>query len=266
MMTRSLDIRKHIPTVMPLGLMAIAFLYLPLVTVLVFSFNKSDDATVWGGFSTKWYSSILQNSDLIRSAKFSLTLAAPAALLSATLAAGLAIGLGISHSRGLATLQMLVSAPLVLPEIVTAVGTLSFFSAVKIPLNFTSLLAAHIVLCVPFAFLPIRSRLRDIDLSIFEAAEDLGASSWRVLLKVTIPLLTPAVLSGMLLSFIISMDDFLTSLFLSGPNTTTMPLYIFGLLKLGASPEVNVISALLLVIPTVGLLLSLLVGKRKRGN
>jgi len=264
-MKGTLEIRRQIPTVGALGIGSLGFLYLPLITVLVFSFNKSEDATVWGGFSTHWYSTVVHNSDLLRAAKFSLSLALPTSLLAATLATGLAIGLGIGGNRRMAILQVLVNAPLILPEIVTAVGTLTFFSAVKIPLNFTSLLAAHVVLCVPFAFLPIRSRLRDIDLSIFEAAQDLGADSWRVLRKVTVPLLLPAILAATLLSFIISMDDFLTSMFLSGPNTTTLPLYIFGLLKLGASPEVNVISALLLVIPTFGLILSLM-WRKKRGK
>lgn len=262
-MRRTLEIRRQIPVATPVGYAALIFLYLPLMTVLLFSFNRSDDAMVWGGFSTKWYSTVTHNSDLIRAAKFSLSLAIPSALIAALLASGLAIGLGVAQSRKMVALQMLVNAPLVLPEIVTAVGTLAFFSFVHIPLNYVSLLAAHVTLCVPFAFLPIRSRLRDIDLSIFEAAEDLGASATRVMRKITLPLLLPAILSATLLAFIISMDDFLTSLFLSGPSTTTLPLYIFGLLKLGVSPEVNVISALLLVIPTVGLLMSLMrLGKK----
>lgn len=264
-MKRNVDVRRQIPSVASIGIFAIAFLYLPLMTVLIFSFNRSEDATVWGGFSTKWYSTVLHNSDLIRAAKFSLSLAVPSAVLASFFAAGLAIGIGVMQSRRTIFLQMLVNAPLILPEIVTAVGTLAFFSAVKIPLNFTSLLAAHVALCIPFAFLPIRSRLRDLNPSIFEAAEDLGATSNRVMFKITAPLIIPAVLSAMLLTFIISMDDFLTSMFLSGPSTTTLPLYIFGLLKLGVSPEVNVISALLLVIPTVGLLLSV-VWIRKRGK
>ncbi len=264
-MRSTVEVRRQIPSVASIGILAIAFLYVPLMTVLVFSFNRSEDATVWGGFSTKWYSTVLHNSDLIRAAKFSLSLAVPSALLASLFAAGLAIGIGVVHSRRIVLLQMLVNAPLILPEIVTAVGTLALFSAVKIPLNFASLLAAHVALCIPFAFLPIRSRLRDLDPAIFEAAEDLGASSRRVMLRITAPLIIPAVFSAMLLTFIISMDDFLTSMFLSGPSTTTLPLYIFGLLKLGVSPEVNVISALLLVIPTVGLLLSV-VWIRKRGK
>jgi spermidine/putrescine transport system permease protein len=112
-------------------------------------------------------------------------------------------------------------------------------------------------MCVPFAFLPIRSRLRDLDKSIFEAARDLGANSVRLMHRITLPLLIPALISSGILSFIISMDDFLTSLFVSGPETTTLPIYIFGLLKLGATPEVNVIAALLLIIPIIGLLLGI---------
>jgi spermidine/putrescine transport system permease protein len=164
-------------------------------------------------------------------------------------------------------LRALVNAPLVLPEIVTSVGTLALFSLVGVPLHYSSLLFAHVVMCVPFAFLPIRSRLRDFDQNIFEAARDLGASSVRVMMKITVPLLIPALLSSGLLSFIISMDDFLTSLFVSGPETTTLPIYIFGLLKLGATPEVNVIAALLLIIPTLGLLAGITwTATRRRSN
>jgi spermidine/putrescine transport system permease protein len=161
-------------------------------------------------------------------------------------------------------LRALVNAPLVLPEIVTAVGTLALFSLLRVPLVYGSLLFAHVVICVPFAFLPIRSRLRDLDEKIFEAARDLGAGSVRVMARITIPLLIPALLSSGLL---ISMDDFLTSLFVSGPETTTLPIYIFGLLKLGATPEVNVIAALLLIIPTLGLLVGITwTTTRRRSN
>ena len=255
------------PIIRPMGVSSLVFLYLPLLTVLIFAFNKSEDATTWGGFSTRWFSTILDNTDLIRSAKVSLSIAVPCALIAATIAAGLAIGMGRATGSLQNVLRSLVNAPLVLPEIVTAVGTLAFFSQVGVPLRYESLLFAHVVMCVPFAFLPIRSRLRDFDENIFEAARDLGASSFRVMTKISIPLLIPAFLSSGLLSFIISMDDFLTSLFVSGPETTTLPIYIFGLLKLGASPEVNVIAALLLIIPTLGLLVGITwTATRRRSN
>ncbi|CAB5110453.1 MAG: ABC transporter permease subunit [Actinobacteria bacterium] len=257
----------HLPLIRPIGVASLVFLYLPLITVLVFSFNKSEDATVWSGFSTKWYSTILENTDLIRSAKVSLSIAVPCAIIAALIATGLAIGMGKATGKLQNALRALVNAPLVLPEIVTAVGTLALFSLVGVPLHYSSLLFAHVVMCVPFAFLPIRSRLRDFDQNIFEAARDLGASSVRVMMKITVPLLIPALLSSGLLSFIISMDDFLTSLFVSGPETTTLPIYIFGLLKLGATPEVNVIAALLLIIPTLGLLVGITwTATRRRSN
>ena len=258
---------SNLPVIRPMGVTSLIFLYLPLLTVLVFSFNKSEDATVWGGFSTKWYGTILENTDLIRSAKVSLSIAIPCALIAALLATGLAIGMGRATGKFQNVLRALVNAPLVLPEIVTAVGTLALFSLIGVPLVYGSLLFAHVVICVPFAFLPIRSRLRDLDENIFEAARDLGAGSVRVMVKITIPLLIPALLSSGLLSFIISMDDFLTSLFVSGPETTTLPIYIFGLLKLGATPEVNVIAALLLIIPTLGLLVGITwTTTRRRSN
>jgi spermidine/putrescine transport system permease protein len=245
------------PLLRPLSFASLIFLFMPLITVLVFSFNKSDTAETWEGFSTKWFASVLDNNDLLRATKTSLFIAVPAALIASLIATGLAIGMSTKTGRSLTFLRALISAPLVLPEIVTAVGTLSLFSLMSVPLNYFSLLFAHVVICVPFAFLPIRSRLRIYEDSIFEAARDLGADSWRIMGRITIPILLPALLAGALLAFIISMDDFLTSLFISGPATTTLPIYIFGLLKLGATPEVNVIAALLLVIPAMGLLLSI---------
>ncbi|MEN9324654.1 MAG: hypothetical protein RL414_408 [Actinomycetota bacterium] len=237
-----------------MGIFSILFLYLPLVTVVVFSFNKSEDATTWGGFSAHWYGTVARNTDLLTSTKVSLQIAIPCAFLASILATGLAIGMGRATGKVLKFLRGLITAPLVLPEIVTAVGTLSMLSFIHFPLTYGTLLAAHLVICVPFAFLPIRGRLRDLDEYIFEAARDLGATPTRTMRKITIPLLIPAIASSGLLSFIISMDDFLTSLFVSGPTTTTLPIYIFGLLKLGATPEVNVIAALLLIIPMTGVL------------
>jgi spermidine/putrescine transport system permease protein len=257
---------KKLPGIKGIGIGVLLFLFLPLCTVLFFAFNSSEEATIWEGFSTRWFSTILQNSDLLRAAKVSLSIALPCAILAALIAAGMAIGIGSHTGKFQNILINLVKAPLVLPEIVTAVATLALFSAAKIPLNYFSLLGAHVVMCVPFAFLPIRSRLKELDKNIFEAARDLGAGSYQVMKKITSPLLTPALLSSGLLSFIISMDDFLTSLFVSGPNTTTLPIYIFGLLKLGASPEVNVIAAMLLIIPATGLLIGITWTTIRKGN
>ena len=187
---------SNLPIIRPMGISSLIFLYLPLITVLIFAFNKSEDATTWGGFSTRWFSTILENTDLIRSAKVSLSIAVPCALIAAMIAAGLAIGMGRATGAVQNVLRALVNAPLVLPEIVTSVGTLAFFSQVGIPLRYGSLLFAHVVMCVPFAFLPIRSRLRDFDENIFEAARDLGASSFRVMTKISIPLLVRASFSS----------------------------------------------------------------------
>lgn len=254
---------SQLPFIRPAAIFSILFLHLPLATVFILSFNSSTDAMTWENFSIKWYKTIFENSDLLRAAKTSLAIALPAAIISSIFALGLAIGIGIAQSRIQKALITLINAPLVLPEIVTAVATLSLYSALSIPLNYFSLLAAHVTFCIPFAFLPIRSRLKDVDLYIFEAARDVGTSNSRTIIRITIPILLPAIASSLILTFIISMDDFLTSLFLSGPSTTTLPIYIFGLLKLGASPEINVIAALLLIIPTIVLIAGVLWRKER---
>jgi spermidine/putrescine transport system permease protein len=225
-----------------------AFLYAPLGVLIAYAFNANQVATVWSGFSLRWFGVVIGNADIQRAAWNSLAVAAGATLLATAAATAGALGLerGRRVAGGGATLA-LVMLPLVVPEIVTAITSLVFFSAIRLHAGLGNLVIAHTVFCIPFALLPIRARLQDMGLAVEEAARDLYASEWRAFRRVTLPLLLPAIVAGALLAFVVSLDDFLISLMVSEAGTTTLPVYIYGMLRLGITPQVNALSALLLV-------------------
>ena len=240
-----------------------AYLYLPIAILVVFSFNETRSATVWSGFSLSWYAKAFANDD-IRRAAFNSVLIAVVATGIATTAAVLA-ALATSRRaafRGRAVAYGTIMLPLMVPEIVTAVATLSFFSAVGLSLGAGNVIAAHAAFCIPFAFLPIRARLEGMDGGLEQAAQDLYANSWRVFWRITLPLLMPGIVSGALLAFIVSIDDFIITLMVAEAGTTTLPLYIYGMVRIGISPEVNAVSTVMLAISILFVTASYLVGRR----
>jgi spermidine/putrescine transport system permease protein len=156
-----------------------------------------------------------------------------------------------------------IMLPLVLPEIVVGVATLALFSSLGVSLGYGNLIIAHTVFCIPFAYLPIRARLEDMDLSLEQAAADLYAGPWRTFRKVTLPLLMPGIFSGLMLAFIVSLDNFVISMMVSQAGTTTLPIFIFGLLRMGVTPDVNAVSTLILGVSVFFVSLSFLLGKAK---
>jgi len=179
------------------------------------------------------------------------------------LAAGAAVALQRLGRLGNRYALVIIGAPLVVPEIVLAVATLAMFVAVDVPLGLLTVTLAHIAFCVPFAFLPIRARLADMEQATFDAAADLGADEWRILRRVTVPLLLPGIVSGALLAFIISLDDFLISFFVAGPGATLLPVYIYGQIRNAITPAVNAVSTLLLLLTVVVLTAAFLVGRTR---
>ncbi len=261
MMSRPFDTRRF-PGFAPLSMAVLAFLYIPLVVIGVYAFNSNRVVTIWKGFSTSWFSEVWRREDIRDAMSTSMIVATIAMIVSVVLATGAALGLvGMARRRSVVALG-LIGSPLVVPEIVSAVATLSFFVLVKMPLGRTSVILAHIAFCIPFAFLPIRARLADLDPRVFEAAVDLGATPTRVLRRVTLPLLGPGIVSGALLAFIISLDDYLISSFVSGPGVTTLPVFIFGMIRNGITPAVNALSTLLLLVSFAALSLSFVVSNR----
>ena len=254
------DVKRY-PGLRPLTALFFLYLYAPLAVIVVYSFNANRVAGVWTGFSLKWYGSALNNAALMNALETSLTVAAIATVVSTLVA--LSAALAIIRGKNLRFRKLsetIVNLPLLLPEIVLAVATLLLFSLLDIQNGMLRLVIAHSAFCTPFAFLPIRARLQGMSLDFEEASADLYADRWTTFRRVTLPLIFPGVFSGAMLAFLISMDDFITSNLLATGGSTTLPVYIFSLIRAGTSPELNAIATLLilasLVLATVALLVA----------
>jgi spermidine/putrescine transport system permease protein len=247
------------------ALLFFAYLYVPIAILIALSFNANRTATIWTGFSVEWYGAVLRNVDIISAAWNSLIVATSATLIATVAATAAALGLDRARFRGQDMVGGLLALPLVVPEIVTAVATLLFFVIVGIRLGLTSLIIAHAVFCIPFAYLPIRARLEGMDPLLPEAAADLYASPLATFRRITLPLLWPGIVSGAMLAFIISLDDFVISYFVAGAGSTTLPVYIFGMIRIGITPEVNAVSAMMLIVSILFVSLAWLAGRVRTG-
>ncbi|MGH6807503.1 MAG: ABC transporter permease [Ensifer adhaerens] len=239
----------------------LVFLYAPIVFLAVYSFNDGRSVSRWSGFSMRWYATVFGNENIQTAALNSVIIAVIAATAATLLALGAATATVNRRASGGEAAYAVLTFPLMVPEIVTAVASLVFFVAIGISLGFVTILVAHIVFCIPFAYLPIKARLEGLDPSLPAAAADLYASPAQAFTRITLPLLVPGLLSGWLLAFIISLDDFIITALVAGPGATTLPLHIYGMLRLGMTPEVNAISTLMLGASTVLVLVSALIGK-----
>ncbi|OCP25193.1 spermidine/putrescine ABC transporter permease PotC [Ensifer sp. LC54] len=239
----------------------LAFLYAPIVFLAAYSFNDGRSVSRWSGFSLRWYTTVFSNENIQTAALNSVIIAVIAATVATLLALGAATATANRRATGGEAAYVVLTFPLMVPEIVTAVASLVFFVAIGISLGFVTILMAHIVFCIPFAYLPIKARLEGLDPSLPAAAADLYASPAQAFTRITLPLLVPGLLSGWLLAFIISLDDFIITALVAGPGATTLPLHIYGMLRLGMTPEVNAISTLMLGASTVLVLVSALIGR-----
>jgi spermidine/putrescine transport system permease protein len=251
------------PSLSVLMVLFFIFLYLPILVLIVLSFNQNQTATIWTTFSLDWYKVVLENPNIIRATQNSLIVASVSTVISTILATLAALGMAGKTFKGQNAFNGLVGLPLLVPEIVTAVASLLFFLAIGLELGLTTVILAHTVFCIPFAYLPIRARLEGLDPKLLEAASDLYAQPIQAFTRVTLPLLLPGIISGAMLAFITSMDDFVITFFVAGAGATTLPVYIFGMIRTGISPEVNAISTLLFAASLVIVLLSYFVGQKK---
>lgn len=242
----------EIPGLRLLALAFLAFLYLPIVVLVAYSFNDGNIVMVWTGFSTDWYAKVFANQDIRKATMNSLIVAISATAIATTCAtlAALALARGGSF-RGKGATLGIITLPLMVPEIVTAVAMLVFFSNLGLKLGLGNVILAHVTFCIPFAFMPIRARLEGMDTSLEQASRDLYASDWETFRLVTLPLLMPGVLAGAMLSFVISMDDFIITLMVAGAGDTTLPVYIYSMIRQGITPEVNAVSSILLLFSIV---------------
>jgi spermidine/putrescine transport system permease protein len=231
------------------------------VFLITYSFNAGRSVSIWTGFSLRWYEAVFSNSDIQNATINSLIIAVTAASVATVLATGAAIATVRYKFSGRHATFGLLNFPLFVPEIVTAVASLVFFVAVGIKLGMLTIIISHTVFCIPFAYLPIRARLESMDASLELAASDLYASPMKAFYYITLPLLVPGLVSGWLLAFIISLDDFMITTMVTGPGATTLPLHIYGMLRLGMTPEVNAISSLLVLASTILVIVAGLLGR-----
>lgn len=256
---------RHYSGFSALTVLCLLILYAPLIIVMVYSFNDSRSITNWEGFSWRWYIDVFTGVD---SAKFksatwnSLSIALSAATVATTIATAAAMGMVRGGNfRGKSLSFALISMPIMVPEIVTAVATLIFFTSIGFTLGYLSILIAHIIFCIPFAYLPIAARLQGIPESFEEAAQDLYASRFNAFRYVLMPVMGPGIMSGFLLAFIISLDDFIITNFIKGAGIETLPTAIFGSVKQGIKPNIMALSSLMLLFSIVLVTLSYLIGR-----
>ncbi|RWO31795.1 MAG: ABC transporter permease [Mesorhizobium sp.] len=241
-----------------------AYLYLPIAVVVFYSFNANRIVSNWGGFSLHWYTTALSNVNLLTAVKTSLLVATVATVASTLVALMAALVLVRGRNvRFRRISEAVVNLPLLLPEVVVAVAVLILFSEIGLVNGIMKLMIAHTTFCIPFAFLPIRARLQGMDLHLEEAARDLYATGWVAFRRVTLPLILPGVFAGAMLAFVISMDDFITSNLLNSGGATTLPVYIFSLIKQGVSPQLNAISTLIMVVSVVLATVAFLLQRRR---
>ena len=254
---------RRFPFTRETSLLVLAYLYVPVFVLIGYSFNANRTATVWTHLSLDWYGRILVNPSIRAAAWNSLVLA----ITAATAATILALLAALATRRaflGRSASEAILNMPLILPEIVVAVATLLLFVSLGVNLGLGAMIAAHTAFCIPFAYLPIRARLEGISGTYEEAAQDLYATRFRTFRRVTMPLLWPGVMAGFTLAFVTSLDDFLTSFFLAGPGTTTLPVYIFSAIRAGITPEINAISTVMLVVSVLLVSLSFFLGRLRR--
>ncbi len=240
-----------------------AFLYLPMVILVIYSFNASQLVTVWAGFSTKWYAELLQNEAFLDAAWVTLQVAVMSstiATLLGTMAAYVLVRSGRFWGRTL--FSGMIYAPLVMPEVITGLSLLLLFIGIGLDRGVLTIVLAHTTFSMCYVSVVVSSRLMTFDQSLEEAALDLGCSSFDAFRLVTLPIIAPAVISGWLLAFTLSLDDLVIASFTAGPSATTLPIKIFSAVRLGVSPEINALSTIMIAIVAVGVISASLVSKR----
>jgi putrescine transport system permease protein len=246
------------------------FLYAPILSMVVQSFNENRLASVWTGFSTRWYSAVLADSQVLEAAWFSIQIAVVSATIALVLGTLCAISLvRFRRFRGRALLQTTVSAPLVMPDVITGLALLLLFVAMQQIIGwpagrgFLTIVIAHATFCTAYVTVVVQSRLSDFDMSLEEAAMDLGATPVRVFLDITLPIIAPALISGWLLAFTLSLDDVVVASFVSGPGANTLPMVIFSKVRLGVSPDVNALATIIVGLIAVGVIVATIVQIRR---
>jgi spermidine/putrescine transport system permease protein len=259
--------REHNRWLSAFAVLVYAFLFAPIVVLIVFSFNQARRGLVWRGFTLEWYPKLLANDELLDALIVTLQVAAVAVAISTILGALLGLGLARLRFRGRGATETLLLVPMVTPEIVMGLSLLLFFAQLfDAHGSVAQLWVAHITFCVSYVAVVVRARAASMDPHLEEAARDLGASAWGAFRYVTLPLIAPAVLAGALLAFSLSFDDYVVSTFNAGVGSSTLPLYIYGAIKFGVTPEINAISTIVVALTAVAILVAWRAGAFNAGR
>jgi len=257
----------HIPFFGPIAIGVFAALYLPIIILVVYSFNAGEDLAHWQGFGLQWFAKAWNNTEVKDATWRSLWLAAVAAVISTFVATMAALGTTRRGKfRGQTFIYVMINQPLMVPEIVTAVALLIFFAWFKVNLGYQGmgyLVLSHAAFCIPFAYLPIRARLESMDLTLETAAADLYATPWATFRRVTLPLLLPGIMAGMMLAFVTSLDDVVITVFVKSAGQDTLPTYMLGQIRRQVSTEVYAISTMLLGLTVVMLVVFMALTRKK---
>lgn len=263
--------RQHSRFILSMLAFGYAFLYIPLVFVVVYSFNDSRIATIWGGFSTRWYGELFRNDQILDAALLSLRIAVTSATFATILGtmAGLVLA-RFGRFRGRTLFSGMITSPMVMPEVITGLSLLLLFVTLQQltgwpgQRGFTTIAIAHTTFSMAYVAVIVQSRLLSMDESLEEAAMDLGGRPLRVVFDITLPLIAPAMIAGWLLAFTLSLDDLVIASFVSGPGSSTLPMYIFSKVKLGVSPDINALATLIIAAVSLGVLIAWLAMRRIR--
>ncbi|CAN0621177.1 putrescine ABC transporter membrane subunit PotI [Burkholderia multivorans] len=246
------------------------FLYIPILSLIVYSFNESQLVTVWSGFSTRWYAALVQDDELIAAAWLSLKIAVLTAFASVVIGTWAGFVLArMGRFRGFALYTGMINAPLVIPEVIQGISLLLLFIELgkwfgwPAGRGMFTIWLGHVMLCISYVAIIVQSRVRELNPSLEEAALDLGATPLKVFFAITLPLISQALVAGWLLSFTLSIDDLVLSAFLSGPGSTTLPLVVFSRVRLGLNPEMNALATLFILAVTIGVVLANVVMMRQ---
>jgi len=227
-----------------LGLM-LALMYVPILLVIIYSFNESRISSVWGGWSLRWYRDLFRDRDIMDAMTNSLILATVSSLSAAVIGTLAAVGMPRANLKGKGIIEYLSTLPIMIPETILGMVFLVYFALIRLPFGMVTLAVAHTSFCIPYVYMLVKARLVGIDKSYAEAAKDLGATEWNVFWDITLPLILPAITSGVLLAFAMSLDDVVISVFVTGVNTNTLPLKIYTQLKTGVTPKINALCTLM---------------------
>lgn len=236
--------------------LVLAFLYLPIGVLIVYSFNRSRLNVLWEGFTLKWYAEVWRNGPLLAALENSLVIAALVTALSLVLGTTGAWLLYRYRFWGNRAIHALVSLPIIMPEIIIGISLLSFFAALAVPLGFSTVIIAHVTFSFPFVLIAVQARLAGLDPALEEAALDLGATPWQAFRYIIVPLLRPAWVAGGLMAFTLSLDELVVTYFTASARSVTLPLKIYGLAKIGLNPMLNALSAILIGVTLIALLFS----------